>query len=159
MSDSSFGLSDAWIIGMWPHYGAGTSTQCHSAASGWVGGSWHRLSATTAVVPSVGHTGFLLSFFFLSLRASSSHCSMKSLLPVPFVPAHLPLCSSLPPISRVPQRFSQLQDSVLLTFHLLTLTTVLKHHSLPSFDGICFFGKHFTFSVTESNIPLSCISC
>lgn len=101
---------------------------------------------------------FPLSLFFLSVRASSQ-CSMKSFLPVPFVPAHLPPRSSLPPMSRIPWRFSQLQDSVLLTFYLLSLTMVLKHHSLSSFDGVCFLGKHFTFSVTELNIPFNCISC
>jgi len=84
---------------------------------------------------------------------------MKSLLPVPFVPAWLPPHGSLPPISRVTWRFSWLQDRVLLTFPLLPLTTLLRYHSLSFFDGFCFFGKHFTFSVTELNIPFNCISC
>lgn len=99
-----------------------------------------------------------LSLFFLSVRVSSQ-CSMKSLLPVPFVPVHLWPCGSFPHISRVPQRFSQLQGSVLLTFHLLSLTSVVKYYYLSSLDDVYFLGKHFTFSVTELNIPFNCISC
>lgn len=137
---------------MWPHCGTGTSTQCRSAASRCVRGSWHRVSATAPAAPSKGHR-VLPPVPLLSFSESFS------VLPVPVVPAHLPPCSSLPPISRVPRRFSQLQDSVLLTFHLLSFTIVLKHRSLSSFDGISFLGKHFTFSVTALNIPFSCISC
>lgn len=139
-------------MGMWPHCGAGTSTQCCSAASRCVRGSWHRVSATAPAAPSMGHR-VLPPVPLLSFSKSFS------VLPLLVVPPHLPPRSCLPPVSRVPRRFSQLQDSVLLTFHLLSFTIILKHHSLSSFDGICFLGKHFTFSVTALNIPFSCISC
>lgn len=123
---------DAWVMGMWLRCGAGTFTQCHSTASGCVGESWHRFSAT-APAARQWSTAVSSRSLFVSVGAASQS-SMKILIPVPFISMHLPPHSSLSPVSRVPQRFSWLQDSVLLTFHLLSLTTILKHHFLFSLN-------------------------